>query len=48
MIGKLLYRYRTQFGHGFRIAWQRDVVRWRVLKTPPVYPKCGPAYKPLH
>jgi hypothetical protein len=37
MIGKLLYRYRTQFGHGFRVAWQRDVVRWRVLKTPPVH-----------
>jgi hypothetical protein len=37
MIGKLLYRYRTQFGHGLRIAWQRDVVRWRVLKTPPIY-----------
>jgi hypothetical protein len=36
MIGKLLYRYRTKFGHGFRTAWQRDVVRWRVLKTPPV------------
>ena len=36
MIGKLLYRYRTQFGHGFRTAWQRDVVRWRVLETPPV------------
>ena len=25
-----------KFGHGFRTAWQRDVVRWRVLKTPPV------------
>ena len=37
MISKLLYRYRRQFGHGFRIAWQRDVVRWRVLKTPPVH-----------
>ena len=36
MIGKLLYRYRTQFGHGFRTAWQRDVVRWRVLNTSPV------------
>lgn len=36
MIGKLLYRYRSQFGHGFRTAWQRDVVRWRILKTAPV------------
>lgn len=36
MLGKLLYRYRMKFGHGFRTAWQRDVVRWRVLKTPPV------------
>lgn len=36
MIGKLLYRYRAQFGHGFRVAWLRDVVRWRVLETPPV------------
>lgn len=36
MIGKLLYRYHTKFGHGFRTAWQRDVVRWRVLKTAPV------------
>src|SRR5215467_8185658 len=37
MLGKLYYRYHTQFGHGFRTAWQRDVVRWRVLKTPPVH-----------
>ena len=37
MIGKLYYRYRTRFGHGFRTAWQRDVVRWRILKTPPVH-----------
>jgi hypothetical protein len=36
MLGRLLYRYRAKFGHGFRTAWQRDVVRWRVLKTPPV------------
>ena len=36
MLGKLLYHYRTRFGHGFRTAWQRDVVRWRVLETAPV------------
>ena len=36
MLGKLLYGYRMKFGHGFRTAWQRDVVRWRILKTPPV------------
>jgi hypothetical protein len=36
MIGKLLYRCRKQFGRGFHVAWQRDVVRWRVLKTPPI------------
>lgn len=37
MIGRLLYRYRAKFGHGFRVAWQRDVVRWRVLNTPPIH-----------
>ena len=37
MIGRLLYKFNRSFGHGFYTAWQRDVVRWRILKTPPVY-----------
>jgi len=36
MLGKLLYKYRQQFSHGFRTAWYRDVVRARILKTSPV------------
>ena len=37
MIGKLIYRYRTRFGDGPYTAWQRDVVRWRILKTRPIH-----------
>jgi hypothetical protein len=37
MIGKLLYHLNRKFSHGFYTAWQRDVTRWRILKTPPVY-----------
>ena len=36
LLGKLLYRYKQRFGHGFRVAWYRDVVRQRILDTPPV------------
>ncbi len=36
MLGKLLYNYKRRFGHGFRTAWYRDVVRQRILKTAPV------------
>jgi hypothetical protein len=34
--GALWLRYRQKFGHGVRVAWYRDVVRPRILKTPPV------------
>lgn len=37
MIGRLLYRYKRKFGHGLYTAWQRDVTRWRILKTRPVH-----------
>ena len=37
MIGKLLYRFNKKFSNGLYTAWQRDVIRWRILKTPPVY-----------
>ena len=36
MIGRLLYRFRTKFRHGFRTAYWRDVVRPRILATRPV------------
>lgn len=34
--GALWLRYRQTFGHGVRVAWYRDVVRRRILRTPPV------------
>jgi hypothetical protein len=34
--GALLLRWRSRFGHGFRVAWYRDVVRPRILRTNPV------------
>jgi len=34
--GGLLLRLRQKFGHGLRTAWYRDVVRPRILRTPPV------------
>jgi len=34
--GALWLRVRQKFSHGVRVAWYRDVVRPRVLKTPPV------------
>ncbi len=36
MFGKLLYQFRTRFGHGIGTAWQREVVRQRILKAAPV------------
>ena len=37
MIGRLLYHSHKKFGHGLYTAWQRDVTRWRILKTPPLH-----------
>jgi hypothetical protein len=37
MIGRLLYDFNKKFGHGLQTAWRRDVIRWRILKTQPVY-----------
>lgn len=34
--GALLLKLRRRLGHGLRVAYWRDVVRPRVLKTPPV------------
>ncbi len=34
--GGLLLRFRQKFGHGLRTAWYRDVVRPRILRSPPV------------
>jgi hypothetical protein len=36
-VGRLIYRFRGKFGHGLYTAWRRDVFRWRILKTEPVY-----------
>ena len=33
--GSLLLRFRQKFGHGLRTAYYRDVVRPRILQTPP-------------
>ena len=35
-IGSLIYRFRVKYGHGLRVAYYRDVVRPRILQTPPV------------
>lgn len=35
-IGPALLWYRQKFGHGLRTAWFRDVIRQRILQTPPV------------
>lgn len=35
-IGRLLYKYRRTFSHGARVAWYRDVIRPRILRTAPV------------
>jgi hypothetical protein len=34
--GALWLRLRQKFGHGPRVAWYRDVVRPRILATPPI------------
>ena len=34
--GAILLKYNQTFGHGLRVAYYRDVVRPRILKTPPV------------
>jgi hypothetical protein len=34
--GALWLRFRQKFGHGLRVAWYRDVVRPRILATPPI------------
>lgn len=36
LVGRLWLRYQLRFGHGFRTAYYRDVVRPRILHTPPV------------
>jgi hypothetical protein len=35
-IGKLIYRIRAKYGKGLRVAYYRDVVRPRILQSPPV------------
>ena len=37
-IGSLVYKFRAKYGHGLRVAYYRDVVRPRILRTPPI---CG-------
>ena len=34
--GALWLRFHQKFGHGLRVAWYRDVVRPRILATPPI------------
>ena len=34
--GALWLRANQKFGHGLRVAWYRDVVRPRILSTPPI------------
>ena len=34
--GALYLRFHQKFGHGLRVAWYRDVIRKRILKTPPI------------
>lgn len=36
MLGRIAHLLRTRYAHGFRTAWQRDIVRPRILKTPPI------------
>jgi hypothetical protein len=35
-VGRTLLRIRQRFGHGLRTAYYRDVVRPRILRTPPI------------
>ena len=34
--GALWLKLNQRFEHGLRVAWYRDVVRWRILNTPPI------------
>jgi hypothetical protein len=34
--GALWLRLHEKFGHGLRVAWYRDLVRQRILSTPPI------------
>jgi hypothetical protein len=34
--GALWLRFRQKFEHGLRVAWYRDVLRLRILSTPPI------------
>ena len=34
--GAIWLRLHQKFRHGLRVAWYRDVVRPKILKTPPV------------
>lgn len=34
--GAIRLRFQQRFGHGLRVAWYRDVVRPRILRTPPI------------
>lgn len=34
--GALWLRFHQKFGHGLRVAWYRDVIRPRILGTPPI------------
>lgn len=35
-LGALYLQAHQKFGHGLRVAWYRDVIRPRILKTPPI------------
>src|SRR5438094_9485240 len=35
-IGALMLRFRQKFGRGLRVAYYRDLIRSRILRTPPV------------
>lgn len=35
-VGKLIYRLRSKYRHGLRAAYYRDIVRWRIVNSPPV------------
>jgi hypothetical protein len=37
MLGRAWLKLRQRFGHGLRVAWYRDVVRPRILRTAPVF-----------
>ena len=35
-VGSILFKLRSKYGRGLRVAYYRDVVRPRILRTPPV------------